>query len=146
MEHSKQTALALVNDHRKALGYVPFDHLDDPHAELERVEDLAQYGIDPWESEAEHKLADVSRLTPEGTIRMTVGELKRVIKESIEPSNTYTPWLLAQYVYENWERLTGLSKNAIHDEGDFPDVIWDLCAQHNIDELEFNDAWVKLLG
>lgn len=51
-EHEQ--ALDLINDHRRALGYEPYDSLPDPIAELERIESLAQYGVDPFENKKEN--------------------------------------------------------------------------------------------
>lgn len=43
--------LNLINDHRLALGYETVTNVADLDAELNRIEELAQYGVDPFEAQ-----------------------------------------------------------------------------------------------
>lgn len=42
--------LNLINDHRLALGYETVTDVADLDAELNRIEELAQFGTDPFEA------------------------------------------------------------------------------------------------
>jgi len=57
-----------------------------------------------------------------------------------------TPVQAARYVIDNWKALTGRPKKDMHREGDFPQEVYDYLSQHDVDESEFNDAFVELLG
>jgi frataxin-like iron-binding protein CyaY len=48
---------------------------------------------------------------------------------------------LAQYVWDNYTKITGRPESTRRQEGEFPQAILDLLAQYGVDELEFSDAW-----
>lgn len=52
----------------------------------------------------------------------------------------------ARHVIDNWKKITGLPKKAMHEEGSFPDEVIDFLRDANVDEEEFTQAWVELLG
>jgi hypothetical protein len=48
---------------------------------------------------------------------------------------------LAEYVWKNWKKITGLSASDRNEEGEFPDEVQDLMKKHEIDYQDFSDAW-----
>lgn len=56
------------------------------------------------------------------------------------------PWELVEYVVNHWEQLTGESAEAMHEEGHFPEIIWELCRKYNVEPLDFQDAWTSYWG
>lgn len=53
---------------------------------------------------------------------------------------------LALYVIKNYAAITGRSTDAMNDEGDFPQEIYDLIDENDVDIDSFQEAWNILLG
>lgn len=51
---------------------------------------------------------------------------------------------LADYVWTNWKKITGLKDSDRDQEGDFPEEVNDLMKKHKVDYVEFSDAWTDL--
>ena len=48
---------------------------------------------------------------------------------------------LANHVWMNWKKITGLSNSKRNEEGHFPDKVMVLLKQHGVDYMAFSDAW-----
>jgi hypothetical protein len=58
-----------------------------------------------------------------------------------KPKGLNDPYELALHVAKNWQKITGLPKSAMHEEGEFPEAVEKLCAAYNVDLTDFSDAW-----
>ncbi len=69
------------------------------------------------------------------TTKKKVEELKKALGES--PSIEK----VANYVWGNWKKITGLSTSERKKEGHFPDEIEDILNYYKIDYTDFSDVW-----
>jgi hypothetical protein len=53
---------------------------------------------------------------------------------------------LAAYVDKNWRKITGMPAKAKHEEGHWPQEVYDLIEEHVVDLDEFQDEWTMLRG
>lgn len=87
-------------------------------------------------------------------MKIKISDLKRMIREVAKESSRQTlppftgnsPSELSAYVVTNWKALTGLPEKAMHEESDFPEVVWQLVSENGFDEMDFQDAWTEYLG
>ena len=68
-------------------------------------------------------------------------ELKNGGEEKEKGGEEMTAAELAEYVWKNWKKITGLKASARNEEGDFPEEVQELMKKHNIDYGDFSDAW-----
>ena len=48
---------------------------------------------------------------------------------------------LAKHVAKKWEAITGLSRESMNDEGEFPEEVENLCSVHGVDLADFSEAF-----
>ena len=48
---------------------------------------------------------------------------------------------LAKHVAKKWEAITGLPRESMNDEGEFPEEIENLCSVHGVDIEAFSEAF-----
>lgn len=63
--------------------------------------------------------------------------------DKIEPMDAQE---LVHHIVTNWTSLTGKPESAMHEEGHFPNVVYDLVEEHAIDMDEFQETWNEYFG
>jgi hypothetical protein len=62
-------------------------------------------------------------------------ELKKALGQNPSPEK------VANYVWSNWQKITGLSNSKRNEEGHFPEEVQAILKYYKIDYTDFSDAW-----
>ena len=104
------------------------------------ISDNEKEKYDDWAKGPEEKISK-----SEESLKETVDEYKAAIDDLQGKGNKeekkMTASELAEYVWKNWKKITGLKPSAKNEEGDFPEEVQELMKKHNIDYGDFSDAW-----
>lgn len=105
------------------------------------ISDNEKEKYDDWAKETEEKISE-----KEEYLKETVDEYKAAIevlhrKGGSKEEKKMTASELAEYVWKNWKKITGLKPSAKNEEGDFPEEVQELMKKHGIDYGDFSDAW-----